>query len=444
MGVMMQSFYWNCPRVEGKECQWWDRVRSEIPGLKSAGFTALWLPPASKAANLDGFSMGYDPYDYYDLGDINQKGSEKTWFGSKDELLGLIRVSHDNGIEVYADIVLNHNSGADAEELNPVDNQRRWTKFSPKSNMFPRDYRSFHPSPYETWDQMTFGGMPDLCHRNPAVYTQFIEHARWLLEDIGFDGFRYDCVKGYGGWMVRAIQELRTIRNNKPIRPFGVGECWDSDREISNWLDETNAWSDNRVGAFDFPLRYRLKDLCDTYGYSLRGLSAGGTLMKERPLEAVTFVENHDTVRENAIVNDKMLAYAFILTHEGYPCVFWQDYFNWGLGFASEKTGIEALVRVHEGHAAGPTTILHVDDNLYIMQRTGMEGRQGLIFVLNNRGDAWNGARVKTQWNKKRFVPVAWRGRRDFDVPLEQWTREDGDGEFYAPPRGYVVYLPID
>jgi hypothetical protein len=24
---------------------------------------------------------------------------------------------------------------------------------------------------------------------------------------VGLDGFRYDCVKGYGGWMVRSIQE---------------------------------------------------------------------------------------------------------------------------------------------------------------------------------------------------------------------------------------------
>lgn len=38
--------------------------------MKGAGFTALWLPPASKAANIGGQSMGYDPYDYYDLGDI--------------------------------------------------------------------------------------------------------------------------------------------------------------------------------------------------------------------------------------------------------------------------------------------------------------------------------------------------------------------------------------
>lgn len=327
MGVIMQAFYWDCPKIEGKEYQWWNHVKGQVSSLKAAGFTALWLPPACKAANIAGISMGYDPYDFYDLGDINQRGSKKTWFGSKDELLSLIQTAHKSGVDVYADIVINHNSGGDAEELNPIDQCRRWTKFTPKSGKFTRDYTCFHPSPYENWDQETFGDMPDLCHRNPYVYTQVIEYARWLLEEIGFDGFRYDCVKGYGGWMVRAIQELRALRNGKPIRPFGVGECWDCDRKIDDWLDETNAWSDNRAGAFDFPLRERLKDLCDAYGYSLRNLADGGTLMKDRPTEAVTFVENHDIVRNNPIVNDKMLAYAFILTHEGYPCVFWQDYY---------------------------------------------------------------------------------------------------------------------
>jgi len=441
VGVIMQAFYWDCPRLEGKEYEWWDHVKGKVPSLKDAGFTALWLPPASKAANLSGPSMGYDPYDYYDLGDIAQKGSTKTWFGSKDQLLALIRAAHDSGMNVYADLVINHNSGGDSEELNPLDNQKRWTRFIPKSGKFKRDYTYFHPSPYERWDQMAFGDMPDLCHRNPAVYTHLIEYAKWLLEDIRFDGFRYDCVKGYGGWMVRAIQELRAIRNGTVLKPFGVGECWDSDRRISDWLDETNAWSDNPAGAFDFPLRYRLKDLCDTYGFSLRSLAEGGTLMKDRPYQAVTFVENHDIARDDPIVNEKMLAYAFILTHEGYPCVFWQDYYTWGLAQAGLKGGIDALVRVHEDHAGGGTSILHCDDDLYIMQRSGMGAQKGLVFVMNNRGDAWNGAGVKTQWSNTRFVPAAWRGRDDAGIPQEQWTNGDGWGEFYAPPRGYAVYV---
>src|SRR5690349_9658710 len=83
------------------------------------------------------------------------------------------------------------------------------------------------------------------------VYTEVINYARWLLEEIGFDGFRYDMVKGYGGWMVRSIQELRALRGDTSFKPYAVGECWDSERTIDDWLDEVNAWSDNPVSAFD-------------------------------------------------------------------------------------------------------------------------------------------------------------------------------------------------
>jgi hypothetical protein len=105
MGVIMQAFYWDCPRLENREYEWWNYIAGKIPMLKEAGFTALWIPPASKAANLLGQSMGYDPYDYYDLGDFEQKGSLNTWFGSKEGLLHLIQVAHDNELQVYADLV---------------------------------------------------------------------------------------------------------------------------------------------------------------------------------------------------------------------------------------------------------------------------------------------------------------------------------------------------
>ncbi|MBU7585893.1 MAG: DUF1939 domain-containing protein [Nostoc sp. TH1S01] len=440
MGVIMQAFYWDCPRLENQEFEWWNHLKSKVSSLSAVGFTALWLPPANKA-NIGGKSMGYDPYDYYDLGDIDQKGSVRTWFGGKDDLIDLIKTVHEHKMQVYADLVINHNSGGDAEELNPIDHKNRWTIFKPKSGKFLRDWKCFHPSPYETWDQETFGDMPDLCHRNPHVYTELLEYARWLIEVIGFDGFRYDCVKGYGGWMVRAIQELRGIREEKGYKPYGVGECWDSDRKIQDWLNETNAWSDNPTGAFDFPLRYRLKDLCQVYGYSLRHLTEGGTLLTERPSQAVTFVENHDVVRGDSIITDKMLAYAFILTHEGYPCVFWQDYYTWELGQEGYKSGIAALVKIHEDHAGGSTSILHVDDDLYIMQRNGWGSQKGLIFVLNNRGN-WHGTWVQTQWQNTKFVPMAWRGRDDIGVPQEKWTQENGWAEFWSPPRGYAVYIP--
>lgn len=439
MGVIMQAFYWDCPNDQAQS--WWSYLQAQIPSLSRHGFTAIWLPPVSKA--YPALSMGYSPYDYYDLGEYNQKGSVNTWFGSKQQLLDLINLIHEHRMQVYADLVINHNSGADAQETNPVDGSTRWTNFNPASGKFKRDWTCFHPSNYEMWDNQTFSDMPDLCHRNSKVYSELISYARWLLDEIGFDGFRYDFVLGYGGWMARAIQELRTLKNGKVEKPYGVGECWEGIRKIDDWLAETNAWSDNPVGAFDFPLRDNiLKNLCDTYGFSLKQLIYEPTLMKDRSGQAVTFVENHDIVRTNGIVNDKMLAYSVILTHEGYPCVFWKDYYSWGLGLEGEKSGIAELVKVHEAYAGGANNVLYADDNLYIMQRTGYKAQKGLVYVLNNRGDAWNGAWVATQWNNTNFTPVAWRGKNDTNTPQNQRTDSNGWVQFWAPPRGYAVYVP--
>jgi len=163
--------------------------------------------------------------------------------------------------------------------------------------------------------------------------------------------------------------------------------------------------------------------------------------MSDRPAQAITFVENHDVVRDSPIINDKLLAYAFILTHEGYPCVFWQDYFNWDLAQPNNQSGVDALIKVHEQNAAGPTQVPFVNDGLYVMQRLGDGDQNGLIFVLNNR-DTWNGTWVQTRWNTTRLAPVAWRGRGDSGVPEEKWTNESGWINLWAPPRGYAVYVP--
>jgi len=443
MGVMMQAFHWNCPSVDNKEYAWWNFVSEKVPSLSQAGFTSLWLPPVHKAANIGGPSMGYDPYDYYDLGDLDQKGSVKTWFGSKQELVELIDSAHQHGFTVLTDMVINHASGADAQEVNPITGDSRWTFFQPQSGKFCRNWECFHPCQYETRDRGTFGEMPDLSHRNPYVFGEILKLARWLIEQVGFDGFRYDFVKGYGTWIVTAVQEYRYVRDGEHFKPYGVGECWDRARTIDNWVNETNAWNDNPVQAFDFPLRDMLKALCDSYGFSFRNLLSWDTLLKKQPTSAVTFVENHDSRdSDKAIVHDKLLAYSYILTHEGYPCVFWKDYYNWDLGKEGTPHGISALVRVHETLAGGSTEVLWVDDNLYIMQRIGYDKKPGLVFVLNNEGYRWNGACVTTQWHNVAFSPVAWWSGKDDSRPADKWASGDGQAEFWAPPRGYAVYAP--
>jgi alpha-amylase len=285
--------------------------------------------------------------------------------------------------------------------------------------------------------------MPDLAHRNPFVYGELLMLARWLVEEIGFDGFRYDFAKGYGSWIVTAIQEYRYTRGGMPLKPFGVGENWSSARTIDNWIGETNAWNDNPVNAFDFPLRDALKQLCDGYGFRLRDLTTWDSFIRRQPLRAVTFVDNHDTASgDAAIVNDKLLAYAYILTHEGYPCVFWKDYYNWNLGQEGTPHGIAALVHAHEVFAGGGTEVRRADDDLYIMERLGFGGQPGLVVAFNNRGDRWNGAWVTTHWRETPFTPVAWWSGTDLAAPTSQFAERDGRAEFWAPPRGYVVYAP--
>jgi len=50
MGVMLQTFYWDSPKLENREHNWWTFIKSKLPAIAEAGFTALWLPPANKAA----------------------------------------------------------------------------------------------------------------------------------------------------------------------------------------------------------------------------------------------------------------------------------------------------------------------------------------------------------------------------------------------------------
>ncbi len=443
---MMQAFYWDCPKEEGKEFEWWNFVAERVERLGKAGINALWLPPVNKGASNT--SMGYDPYDYFDLGDYDQKGGTKTWYGNKAELKKLVDFAHECGVGLYADMVINHNSGADEEEKNPLDGETRWTKFTPKSGKFPRDWDCFHPSRFERTmvEGENFAGFPHLCHRNPLVYAAMFDYAKMLIEEMGFDGFRFDFVKGYGSWMISLLSKYRYEKDGSlDFMPYVVAELWSGGDDIESWLEKANSMTDGQIAAFDFPLRYKLKALCDHPGFDLRELTQGGTVVMARPAHAATFVDNHD-MGGDTIVNDKLLAYSFILVHEGYPCIFWYDYYNNQLDRPNCPNGLNALIQVHHKYAGGDSQILHADKDLYVMQRIGWKDdkveQSGLVYVLNNLGDQWSGTTVTTQWRNQRFVPIAWDGH-DSAHPDERMTDDEGKCEFPAPPRGYAIYIPV-
>ena len=82
--------------------------------IKDAGIDALWLPPMCKGGGDQ--DVGYGIYDLWDLGEFDQKGTVRTKYGTKKELLEAIDELHKNHIKVYADVVLNHKGNADFEE----------------------------------------------------------------------------------------------------------------------------------------------------------------------------------------------------------------------------------------------------------------------------------------------------------------------------------------
>lgn len=442
MAVMMQAFYWDAPIKEDKRGEWWNHLNNEIPKLAAAGINAMWLPPITKAADPN--SNGYDPYDYFDLGDYDQKGSTKTLYGNSAELKQLLATMREHNIGAIADMVINHNSGADEEEVNPLDGEKRWTKFNPASGKFPRDWNCFHPSRYEEFmiEGENFAGFPHLCHRNPHVYLWMFNYARMIIEELGFDGFRFDFVKGFGAWMIGILAKYKYERNGEEVRPFVVGEHWSGHEDIGEWIDKVRAITDGQIAAFDFPLRYKLKDMCDTPSYDLRNLTNDGSIVAGRPFNAVTFVDNHD-MGDNEIVNDKIMAYSFILMGEGYPCIYWYDYYTLELARPLTPHGIDALIDAHHRYAGGESCILHADPDLYIMQRGGNENQPGCVYVLNNLGNQWSGTTVNTKWPNQKFKPVAWSGH-DEAHPDERSTDAEGKGEFPAPPRGYCVYVPVN
>lgn len=449
MAVMMQAFYWDAPKLENKVGEWWNHLATQIEDLHAAGIDALWLPPVNKAASQD--SVGYDPYDYFDLGDFDQKGGTKTLYGNRAELEALIQKAKANFIGCYADMVINHNSGADEEEINPLDGEKRWTKFAPASGRFPRDWDCFHPSRFERTmvEGENFAGFPHLCHRNPLVYGAMFDYARMLIEELGFEGFRFDFVKGYGSWMISLLSKYRYEKEGMPdFMPYVVAELWSGGDDIESWLEKANSMTDGQIAAFDFPLRYKLKGVCDTPNFDLRQLTDGGSIVMKRPAHAATFVDNHD-MGDDTIVNDKLLAYSFILVHEGYPCIFYYDFYNNGLARPGTPQGLVALIEAHHKYAGGDSQILHADPDLYIMQRIGWKDEKvdqpGLVYVLNNLGDQWSGTSVKTQWPNQRFVPIAWDGHGLYGQvahPDERTSDAEGNCEFPAPPRGYCVYVP--
>jgi len=312
---------------------WYNVVNSKAAELKAAGFNAIWMPPPSSSTG----GMGYLPKDYYNL---------NTSHGSAAQLSTLIGSLHGQGIKVIADIVINHRVG-----------QNNWADFynpswGPWAVCKDDEWANNGGNPtgnYDTGEKYEAGR--DLDHTNVTVQNDIKAWMYWLKNTIGFDGWRYDLVKGYSPYYVG-------MYNDATAPYISIGEYFDGNRQlVQNWVDGTS----QKSAAFDFPLKFTLANAVNgNYGI----LNSGGAepgLAGWSPTKAVTFIDNHDTYGTyNAFPGDngKLLqGYAYILTHPGIPMVFWDHYSDWG---TATQDAIKAMIKIRKDNGVSAGSSLSI------------------------------------------------------------------------------------
>ena len=321
-GVMLQGFYWD----SYNDSQW---VRLEKQADDFAPyFDLIWIP---QSGNCGGTSMGYD--DLYWFTNYNSS------FGNEAELRSMITTFKNKGIGTIADVVINHRRNVStwtdfpAETYKGVTYQLTYNDICSNDEAAAKGYQvGPNKDTGEGWD-----GMRDLDHWSTNVQTSVKAYLKFLLEDLGYTGFRYDMVKGYYG-------SFTGMYNTYSKPEFSVGEYWDGDaKKVKAWIDSTKVDGKVQSAAFDFPFRYAVRN-------ALRGSSddknsknwnqdANFSLLSNPGMisdanyrqYSVTFVENHDTEKrsndnQDPILKDTLAANAFLLAMPGTPCVFFKHW----------------------------------------------------------------------------------------------------------------------
>jgi alpha-amylase len=367
--IMFQAFTWDA-NVEGKPGVWYKHVQTQLDELAGAGVTHVWFPPPSRSVA----PQGYMPGDLYDLG----TAENPTLYGTKDDLKATLAAFKQRGIVCLADAVLNHRCASHQENgvwnvFHHASGKAKWERWA----LAKGDYDGSGAADTGA----NFDAAPDVDHANPKVRADISEWLKWLRDDVGFNGLRFDFSKGYGASFVKEY-----------VDAFGpemaVGEYWSSmGYEHSEMLPNQDQhrqtlcdWMDGARGssmAFDFTTKGLLQEaLKRGQFWRLRdrsGKAAG--LIGWWADHSVTFVDNHDTGSTQAhwpFPGDKVLAgYAYIMTHPGVPTIFWDHFVTWG---PDHRATIKKLAQLRHDmriHRASQLEIVHADDGRYVAKVDG-------------------------------------------------------------------------
>jgi alpha-amylase len=356
--VMLQGFHWRSHETK----PWWGVIRNNAVNIKNAGFTMVWLPPASDSAAAE----GYLPRQLYAF---------NSAYGSEADLKSALAALRTNGVKSIADVVVNHRVGSTGwgDFTNPT-----WGKDSVCDN-------DEWPEALGAWDTGDgFSAARDIDHTKGYVQTSITDWLKYKKSTIGFDGWRWDYVKGYSASYVGNYV-------GATVPYFSVGELWtdlnldnvNPHRQlIMNWIDGTAG----RSGAFDFTTKGILQQAVQ-YNQFWRLRDSQGKpqgAIGWWPAKSVTFLDNHDTGPSTPsggqnhwpFPGDKILqGYAYILTHPGIPTVYWVHFFDWG---SDNQNRIKQMISIRKSKGITSTSAVAIqvaDSSRYAAIITGNLGK---------------------------------------------------------------------
>ena len=380
-GVMLQGFSWD----SYNESQWkvLEKQADELKGY----IDLVWLPQSGKCLETTQV-MGYMPYYYF-----NQNSS----FGSEAELRSLITKFKAAGIGAIADVVINHRNtegwyNFPAETYKGVTYQMQSTDICKNDDggttatQAATDGVSLSQNIDEGTD---FGGCRDIDHKSENVQKVIKAYLKYLKDDLGYTGFRYDMVKGFDGSHVADYNDATGVE-------YSVGEYWDGNDKIESWINRTN----KKSAAFDFQFRYNVRDAVNgaangkvTTSSDWSKLYSNDNLMHDANYRryAVTFVENHDTQKRSEseqndpLRKDTIAANAYMLAMPGTPCIF-QPHWN------AYKSEIKEMIAARK--YAGITNMSNYANKqskktLYVNKVTGTKHK--LLVAVGNDADKYTG-----------------------------------------------------
>lgn len=302
-GVMLQGFYWDSYKPTS-----WTSLTGQADEL-SQSFRLIWVPQ-SGWCNTDHDQMGYAPIWWF---------RHDSAFGTEAELRQMISTFREKNVGVIEDVVINHRAGntnwCDFPEESWNGTTYTWSLADIcRGDNGGQTVREGYDLTGHDDTGDDFDGARDLDHTSTHVQDNIKGYLDFLLQDLGYAGFRYDMVKGYGG-------EYVGIYNQHAKPTYSVGEYWDSDyNRLTGWIKATGMTS----AAFDFNLKYIINDAFNNGNWaalSMKGMAGDPNMSRY----AITFVDNHDTWRNDGdkLHRNVLAANAFILALPGTPCVFW-------------------------------------------------------------------------------------------------------------------------